>query len=170
MTKIISEFMIWARENGWDVTQKSSFQLNLNGSIKSRYIEIPNEYLDFLSVVKHCISPNEKTWFICEDEFNNSSDIAFKWNEYELLSLEAAMDDVIWKSEITTWWDSYLPIVMSVHDGYSFYAIDLSNDKGAIVRGYEPEFEEVEKVADSLDQFLELMMSNSLELQSSSDK
>lgn len=94
------------------------------------------------------------TWFICENEFNNRSDIAFKWNEYELLSLEAAMDDDSWRAEITTWWNNYMPIVMSVDGGYSFYAIDVTNDKGAIVRGYEPEFEEVEKVSNTLEEFL----------------
>lgn len=165
MNEKMGEFIIWANENRWDITEKSGFQLNLNSSITSRYKEIPNEYLDFLSVIEKCIAPNEKTWFICEDEFNNSSDIAFKWNEYELLSLDAAMDDYIWKSEITTWWDNYLPIVMSVDGGYSFYAMGLTNDKGAIVRGYEPEFEEVEKVANSLEEFFELIMSNSIEFQ-----
>ncbi|GIN94403.1 hypothetical protein J6TS1_02730 [Siminovitchia terrae] len=165
MNKKIDEFIIWANENGWDITKKSGFQLNIDSSIISIYKEIPNNYLDFLSMVEKCITPNVKTWFICEDEFNNSSDAAFKWNEYELLSLEAAMDDYIWTSEITTWWDNYLPIVMSVDGGYSFYAIDLTNDKGAIVRGYEPEFEEVEKVANTLEEFFELIMSNSIEFQ-----
>jgi len=162
MNKRMGEFIIWANENGWDITQKSDFQLKVDGSIISRYKEIPKEYVEFLSLVKQCVTPSEKTWFICEDEFNNSSDHAFKWNEFELLSLEAAMDDDSWKSEITTWWDSYFPIVMSVEDGYSFYAIDLTNDKGAIVRGYEPEFEKVEKVANTLEEFLELIMSNSI--------
>ena len=36
-------------------------------------------------------------------------------------------DDDEWKSEIISWWDEKLPIVMSVDGGYSFYAIDLSN-------------------------------------------
>ncbi|MFD7522298.1 SMI1/KNR4 family protein [Paenibacillus chitinolyticus] len=165
MDKKIGEFMIWANENGWAITEKSGVQLNLDSSIVSRYKEIPNEYLDFLSVVEKCMTPNEKTWFNCEDEFNNSSDSAFKWNEVELLSLEAAVNDDNWKSEITAWWDNYLPIVMSVDGGYSFYAIDLTHDKGAIVRGYEPEFEEVDKVANSLGEFLELIMSNSLGFQ-----
>jgi len=161
----IGKFIVWAKENGWDIAEKSEFHLNLNSSLVSRYQEIPNEYLNFLSVVEKCITPNENTWFICEDEFNNSSDSAFKWNEYELLSLEAAMDDPIWKSEITTWWDNHLPIVMSVDGGYSFYAIDLTNDRGAIVRGYEPEFEETEKVASTLDEFFEFIMSKSIALQ-----
>lgn len=46
---------------------------------------------------------------------------------------------------------------MSVEDGYFFYAIDLTNDKGAIVRGYEPEFEEVEKVANQTNQKTDAM-------------
>ncbi|MFE4711653.1 SMI1/KNR4 family protein [Paenibacillus sp. NPDC056722] len=163
MNKKIGEFIIWATENRWDITEKSGSQLNLDSSITSRFKEIPNEYLDFLSMVEKCITPNEKTWFICEDEFNDSSASAFKWNEYESLSLEAAMDDYIWKSEITSWWDNYLPIVMSVDGGYSFYAIDLTNDKGVIVRGCEPEFEEIEKVANTLEQFFDLIMSNSVE-------
>jgi len=163
MINKIGEFIVWANDNGWDIAKKSGLQLNLDSSIIARYKEIPNEYLEFLSVVEKCVTPNETTWFICENEFNNSSDIEFKWNEYELLSLEAAMEDAVWKSEITTWWDNHLPIVMSVEGGYSFYAIDLTN--GAIVRGYEPEFEEVDKVANNLEEFLGLMMSNSIEFQ-----
>ncbi|MFF2092182.1 SMI1/KNR4 family protein [Paenibacillus sp. NPDC058174] len=164
MNTKVSEFIIWAAENGWDITGKSEPQLTLDSSITSRYKTIPDEYLEFLSMVKKCITPSEMTWFICEDEFNNSSDSEFKWNEYELLSLEAAVDDDRWKSEITAWWSNYLPIVMSVDGGYSFFAIDLKNDKGAIVHGSEPEFEEAEKAANSLEQFFELIMSNSIEL------
>lgn len=164
MTKKMDEFMTWALENGWDVTRKSEIQLNLDSSIMARYKEIPPEYMDFLRVVERCISPNEMTWFIGEDEFNNHSESEFKWNEFELLSLEAAADDPKWQSEINSWWDNYLPIVMSVDGGYSYYAIDLTHDKGAIVRGSEPEFEEVEKAANDLEHFFELIMSNSLEV------
>ncbi|OAB26873.1 glucan biosynthesis protein, partial [Paenibacillus macquariensis] len=135
MNKKYSEFISWTKDNGWDITDKSEYELNLNDSIASRYKEIPEGYLDFLKRVKECITPSEKTWFICEDEYNNNSDSAFKWNEFEVLSLEAAENDEKWKSEITSWWDKYLPIVMSVDDGYSFYAIDLTNDIGAIVQG-----------------------------------
>jgi hypothetical protein len=165
MNNKIDEFMIWADEKGWDLTRKSNFRLNLDGSVTARYKEIPNEYLDFLSAIQQCVSPNEQTWFICEDEFNNDSDAAYQWNEFEMLSLEAAMNDEIWKSDIIAWWDRYLPIVMSVEDGYSFYAIDITGDKGAVVRGYEPEFEEVETVATSFEQFLEFIMSNAIKLQ-----
>lgn len=165
MNNKINEFITWAKEYGWTITLNQARNLNLSDSIISRYKAIPNEYISFLSVVKQCATPNEKTWFLCEDEYNNRSDDAFKWNEFELLSLESAMDNEIWRSEITAWWDNYLPIVISVDDGYTFYAIDLNHDIGAIVRGYEPEFEEVEKVANHLDDFLALIMTNSIEFQ-----
>lgn len=140
----------------------------VDGFIQVCFQEVLNNLLKLFlrrtKIVKQLISPNEKTWFLCEDEYNNNSDIAFKWNEFELLSLEVAEDDDEWRSEITSWWDKKLPIVMSVNDGYSFYAIDLSNDKGAIVRGYEPEFEEVEKVANTIEDFFELIMLNKIEI------
>jgi hypothetical protein len=164
MNKQCSEFISWAKDNGWNIIGKCDYQLYLDDGILARYKEIPNSYLEFLKVVKQCITPSEKTWFICEDEYNNNSDIAFKWNEFEVLSLEVAEDDEEWKSDITMWWDKHLPIVMSVSDGYSFYAIDLSNDKGAIVQGYEPEFEEVEKIANNLEEFFQLIMSNTIQL------
>ncbi|WP_145407664.1 SMI1/KNR4 family protein [Paenibacillus xylanexedens] len=158
----IHEFNLWAETKGWVIRTKSSHELNLDVHVSTRYNNIPDEYLDFLRVVKQCVSPSEQTWFLCENEYNHSTDTAFRWNEFELLSLEAAAGDDQWTSEIKTWWDHYLPIVISVHGGYSFYAIDLINEIGTIVRGEEPEFEEVTKVAEHLDEFLQLIMSNSL--------
>jgi len=161
----LNEFLIWAMDNNWIITPNRDRNLYLGDSIISRYKAIPDEYISFLSAVKQCVSPSEKTWFLCEDEYNNRSDDAFAWNEFELLSLEAAMNDETWKSEITAWWDNFLPIVMSVHGGYSFYAIDLNDEIGSIVRGTEPEFEEVDKVAHNFEEFLNLIMSNRVEFQ-----
>ena len=39
-------------------------------------------------------------WFICYDEFIGNSDIAFKWNEFENISLEAAEEDISWQEDI----------------------------------------------------------------------
>jgi len=160
----IHEFMIWAESNGWIITQKSNCHLDLDVSFITRYKVIPEEYLDFLRVMEQCITPDEKTWFLCESEYKNSSDADFQWNEFELLSLEAANEDDQWRSEITTWWNHYLPIMISVNGVYSFYAIDLSNEIGAIVYGEEPEFEEIKKVANHLNEFMELIMSKSIAL------
>ncbi|WP_145414242.1 SMI1/KNR4 family protein [Paenibacillus xylanexedens] len=164
MDKTILEFVTWAESNGWIVTLKSESDLDLDHRLITRYTNIPAEYRAFLSAVNQCMTPSEQTWFLCEADYNNRSDSEFHWNEYELISLDAAMDDEAWRSEITSWWDQYLPIMMSVRDGYSFYAIDLSNETGAVVYGEEPEFEEVNKVADNLHQFLQRIMSDSIKL------
>ncbi|WP_097007038.1 SMI1/KNR4 family protein [Lacrimispora amygdalina] len=159
-----NEFISWAKDKGWDITFKSESGLELDDSIISRFNGIPQSYVEFLKIVKQCIAPSEKTWFICQDEYNNISNIAFKWNEFELLSLEVAENDNEWKKEIVSWWDKHLPIVMSVDEGYSFYAIDLNDNIGSIVQGFEPEFEEVEKIADNIEDFFELIVKGKIEL------
>lgn len=42
--------------------------------------------------------------------------------------------------------------------------IDLANNTGAIVQGFEPEFEEVEKIANNIEDFFELIITNRIEL------
>lgn len=102
-----------------------------------------------MRIYQEVVSADETSWFLCCDDYNGTSESAFKWNEFENLSLEAAGDDSEWKEEIRQWWDKRLPIIISVREGYSFYAIDLEGGNGRIVRGEEPEFEEAEVVADS---------------------
>ncbi|MCC8437763.1 SMI1/KNR4 family protein [Brevibacillus sp. M2.1A] len=82
------------------------------------------------------------------------------------MSLESACDDDSWKQEITKFWDRYLPIALSVRNGYTVYAIDLGSEFGSIVCGYEPEFEEVEQIASSFEQFLDKIMKNSVNFSS----
>lgn len=162
MVNSIKEFIKWAKMNSWDINENNA--VNLCSQVIDRYKAIPYEYLEFLKQIKQCISSNEKSWFLCEDEYNGKSDIAFKWNEFESLSLEATEDDVEWKNEIQKWWDRYFPILMSVNNGYSFYAIDTEDEKGSIVYGSEPEFEEVDIVADTFMEFLDLIVNKKIEL------
>ncbi len=82
--------------------------------------------------------------------------------EFEELSLEVAEGDDEWKEEIKRWWDKKLPIIISVRDGYSFFAIDLENDCGNIVKGEEPEFEETEIVASSFYEFLDMLINGEM--------
>ncbi len=164
MNRIIRDFIDWAKSNNWTVEEKETESLDLNTDLISRYKQIPLLYLEFLQNVKAMISPDESTWFLCEDEYNSNSEIAFKWNEFELISLEAAEGDEEWISEISLWWDKKFPIIMSVGDGYSFYAINMSDGKYSVIRGCEPEFEEAELVASDLEEFLRLIMLNRIEL------
>ncbi len=158
----IKEFIEWAKVNSWEINENDT--VNLCNEVIGRYKVIPYEYLEFIKQIKQCISSSKKSWLICEEEYNGKSDIAFKWNDFEILSLEAAENDLEWKSEIKNWWNRYFPILMSVNNGYSFYAIDTEDEKGAIVYGSEPEFEEVDIVADNFMEFLDMIVNKEIEL------
>lgn len=160
----IKEFIEWAKISSWDIKEHENHTVNLCDKVTGRYKVIPYEYLEFIKQIKQIISANEKSWFLCEEEYNGKSDITFKWNEFEILSLEVAEDDIEWKNEIQKWWNRYFPILMSVDNGYSFYAIDTENEKGAIVYGCEPEFEQVDIVADNFMKFLDMIVNKEIEL------
>lgn len=83
------------------------------------------------------------------------------WSEWERISLESAEDEE-WKKEIREFWDIHFPIVMSVKDSYSYYAMSMEN--GAIMYGCAPEFEECETVAESFDDFVEKIVDGEIQL------
>lgn len=68
------------------------------------------------------------------------------------MSLEAAEGDENLENEVKQFWNSHLPIMMSVGGCYEYYAIALND--GSIVHGSEPEFEESLVLADSFVDFL----------------
>lgn len=161
---MIKKFNEWLCENKWSVKLNEDKNLNLNAEFTERYSNFNDEYSEFLKCFTEVISNDEKTWFLCQNEYNNMSDMAFKWNEFEELSLEVAEDDEEWKKDIKQWWDKKVPIIMSVRDGYTFFAIDLENNSGEIVRGEEPEFEETEVVANSFFEFLDMLIKGEMTL------
>ncbi|NMM62436.1 SMI1/KNR4 family protein [Clostridium sp. P21] len=160
----IKEFIEWAKASCRNIKENEKCDVNLSNEVRERYKAIPYEYFEFLKQVKQCISFSEKSWFLCEEEYNGKSDIALKWNEFEILSLEAAEDDREWKSEIENWWNRYFPILISVDNEYSFYAIDMESENGTIVYGCEPEFEEVDVVADNFMEFLQIIVNKERQL------
>ena len=161
MSEILNKFTEWLKENKWYVVNNQDEKIKINDSIDIRY-NLDIQHYEFLKVFKQIISPDEKTCFLCCDEYNGVSNLAFKWNEFELLSLEVAQDDNEWKEEIKKWWDGKFPIIISVKNGYLFYAIDMKENVGKVVRGEEPEFEETEIVAESFYDFLELIISGEI--------
>jgi len=159
---MIKRFNEWLHANRWSVKLNQDQKVCLNEEFTERYSNFNDEYYEFLKCFAEVISNDEKTWFLCLNEYNNMSDLAFKWNEFEELSLEVAVDNEEWKKEIKQWWDKKVPIIMSVKDGYTFFAIDLESNSGEIVRGEEPEFEEVEVVANSFFEFLDMVIKGEL--------
>ena len=105
-----------------------------------------------------CANKAETAWFLCQPDYDGTSDSAYRWNEFELQSLEAAEGDDDWRREITRFWDRHFPIFLSVKAGYSFLALRLTEpDYGAVVYGHEPEYEEVDVICPSFTELGRLM-------------
>ncbi len=152
----MEEFLTFMKEQGWIVEFNEKQENCLPQVIEGRYINVPQQWLDFISTVKSLINDDETTWFLCRGDFDVQKEHAFRWNEWEIISLESAENDIEWESEIKEFWNIHLPIVMSVKGGYSYYAISMEN--GSVVYGSEPEFEECKIVANSFEKFWKKIM------------
>ena len=150
----------WLKENKWSVVEHDQ---RIGEDALKQVIPanqgVDGSYVEFLCSVKQCVNETETMWFNCYDEFSGISNIAFKWNEYELLSLESAQGDGGLEQSISEFWENHLPIIMSVKNGYEYYAIRRD---GAVVFGWEPEFEEPDVVADSFGEFIEMLIKKSI--------
>lgn len=162
MNILYNNFSNWCQQHNWTLIENKQGVVNLCSPVSTRYQSIPAQYRNFLEKFKSIVSPDQMTWFLCEDDYNGTSEAAFCWNEFEKLSLDAAMGDSTWEKEIVAWWDNNFPIILSVRGTYSFYAIDVSSYE--IVKGSEPEFEDAQKVASSFDEFLQLVITGTIEL------
>lgn len=148
----MEEFLDYIKEQGWKVVLHQKKEKFLPQVIKERYKTVPQSWLDFINTVRSMQNNDETTWFLCQDAFDRQKQSAFGWNEWETLSLDSAEHDIAWEMEIKEFWDRHLPILMSVQNGYAYYAICVED--GSIVYGAEPEFERCIIVAPSFEAFL----------------
>lgn len=150
------------KNHGWRIEVTKENTRNLPDEIQRRYPNISPQWHDFIRGLDVLMNQEETTWLLCFKDFYGQGDYAFQWNEWEKMSLDSADDDVEWQEEIRRFWNLHFPVVMSVKDGYAYYAISM--DDGAIVYGYDPEFEECETVAASFEDFLEKIVDGSIKL------
>ncbi|ACZ21316.1 hypothetical protein Sked_13760 [Sanguibacter keddieii DSM 10542] len=96
-------------------------------------------------------SPDDQVWFLSADSYAGGvSDEAFPWDAFRHESLAAAPGEAE-RSAVDAFWSSHIPILLSVRDGYEYLAVAPD---GRVVRGGEPEYEEVTVVAAGLDALL----------------
>ncbi len=144
---------------GWNVEPRRPAALHLPPDIIVRFHRLPAEYIQFLEQVRCCVNATETAWLLTEEDFAGISNSAFLWNEFEVMSLEAAEDDSDLTISITRFWEWHLPIAMSTKSGYAFLALSLTTeDYGKVVMGREPEFENTVDVCDSLRELLPLLV------------
>lgn len=143
------------REQGWTVEAQAGQPFRLPATIANRYPRLPDSLVEFLSGLKQCVDRSQTTWFLCQCDYEGTSGSAFRWDEWEQLSLDSARGDADYIAEIRAFWDSHFPILFSVHSGYAYHAVCTASDRfGQVVEGFEPAFEEVLPVADSFESFI----------------
>jgi hypothetical protein len=147
-------------ESGFIVLRRE-IPKDLPAAILERYKNIPPEYLTFLQQFTLITNREDTSWFNSIEDFNGESDTDFKWNDFELQSLEAFEDDEEETENVIDFWNNHIPILMSVLD-YQYLAICLESDRyGEIVYGVEPEFEEATKVCDNFNQLMNMLKNKS---------
>ncbi|WP_349854661.1 SMI1/KNR4 family protein [Bacteroides cellulosilyticus] len=131
----------------------------LSQAFIQRYPNLPADYLAFLQEYTLICNKDETSWFNGIEDFNEENDTAFRWNEFEMMGIEEFEDDEDEKEAIRNFWDTHLPIALSVKGGYQYLCIDLSADNfGRIYYGAEPEFEDsAEYVCENLGELFDLM-------------
>ena len=140
------------RQRGWTVRLASGPRQLLPAAVAARYHEVPSDVLQFLSVLESCCSPDETAWFLTADDYSRTSGPAFRWNECEIMSLDAADDDTALQAEIRSFWDGHFPVMLAVHSDYDYLAVRVCD--GSIVHGFAPEWEIPAAVAPSFAAFL----------------
>lgn len=98
----------------------------------------PDTVIRWVSSFSLLANADETVWFLSRDDYSTGAAGAFAWDEYEQLSLQAAMTDDA-AAAVSRFWTRHLPLLLSVRNGYEYLAV---RDDGAVVHGAEPEFEE----------------------------
>ena len=135
----IATFLEAAVSSGWILQTREKAQPVLPVSIIERYSNIPNAFIEFLSIVLDAAPSDEKAWFLCEANYNGTSPTTSAWNEWELFDCDNFKDDPDLVVATKKFWDQHFPIMMSVRSDFAYIAIDMSTDHyGTIVFGYSP--------------------------------
>ena len=147
------------RPAGWHI-ETADRPLPLPSPLVERYPGVPSSSLfAFLSSLDRCANRDESAWFLTPREFGGRTDSAFRWNEWELLSLDSADDDPEVIRGVHEFWTRHFPFLLSVRDHYSYLAVELDDAvPGAVVFGSEPEFESTQPVAESFESFLSALV------------
>lgn len=127
--------------------------------VKEKLSKCPGPFLEFVEYFDLLANAEDNIWLISiKDYFKEDNEEGFSWNELELQSLEYSDEQE--KKDVTEFWSNHLPFMMSVKNDYSYVAIALNGeDKGQIVTGSAPEYEDTVTLANSLEGFFEKYIS-----------
>src|SRR5262249_53124601 len=116
------------RERGWQIDEDRESAFRLPQALAVRYSRLPEALTSFLTGLRKCVDAEDKTWFLCLPDYQGVSDSQFRWNEWEELCLQGAREsrDELWEAGVRAFWDLHFPFMLSVADGYSYFAIRVA--------------------------------------------
>jgi hypothetical protein len=131
-------------------------KVDIKNIANGKLSNINEDLIKFIKSFKTLANQEGNVWFLSLDDYAKTiKDDGFAWNEFELDSMEYAENEEQ-KAYVSNFWDNHLPFMMGVKNGYSYLAIVLNGEeKGVVVSGSEPEYEETVKISSSLDDFFD---------------
>ena len=139
MRKEYSDAIAALQTAGWAI-KTTLCGPSLPPDVSGRYAWLRQDERDLISELEYAVSPTNKTWLLGASDFARTSESAFRWNEWELMSLSASDGHLVEIDMVRVFWDAHFPICNSVKDCYAYFSIPRVDRK--IVVGEEPEFED----------------------------
>ena len=154
------EFIDKLESKGWNVQRNQVDADYSQNEVAGKLDKSPVELKQFINSFNLLANPEDNIWFLSlQDYLKENNGDGFAWNEFELQSLEAAEDEEE-IAAIKAFWNAHLPFMLSVKNGYAYCAVVLDGaDKGKIVIGNEPMYEETTVVAAVLNEFFDVFIS-----------
>ena len=110
---------------GWVVDVTNDENRHLPQAIQERYHWVPDSLIKIISSINEVVNESDTSWFIGWTDFYNQDSDSFRWNEWEIISLENSKET----KEVISFWDSKFPVMMSVKNCYSYIAFCRSCNK-----------------------------------------
>jgi hypothetical protein len=148
-------------KRGWRVDPRAVPGPLLSPHLLVRYPSLPADLVAFLSGLEVCCNRGEDIWFLTAADYARSTPETFRWNEFELMSLESAAEqgEDEQAANVRKFWDAHFPFMLAVHSDYDYLAVQVGDGefkRGAVVHGNGDDFEEPGLIAPSFQRFLEV--------------
>jgi hypothetical protein len=153
-----SAFAAALRARGWTVETREP-PVRRTPAVLRRYPRLPADFLEMLATFRRVHHSDETRWFTMLEDYEGTSGLAFAWDEWERLELDAVPEE---RDSIEQFWSRFCPFAADVRGDYAFLALDTAD--GRIVGGYAPDFQDVGPVAPSLRDLLEGVSASTLDL------
>jgi hypothetical protein len=112
------------QQKGWNTQRSTATEPLLPPDVQARYPRLPAELTGFLSAIESCVNAEETVWFLSREDYRRTDGDAFRWNEFELMTLEGE-EDVALRQEVRGFWDRHFPFMLAVHSDYDYLAVSL---------------------------------------------